>query len=108
MGVILLFFYGVTIGLTEHNYHLLSCHPFIYNEFYGIVKNKMKLVMINLIIRVLIGNDVWIGCNSTFCVAKMSVMAQLQELIRLSNTMFHHIDVENPAKLFVINFMKRL
>ena len=57
--------YGVTIGAPEHNYHLLTTHPFIYNDEYDLL-DKRDLVRNDKFDKPLvIGNDVWIGCNAT-------------------------------------------
>lgn len=57
--------YGVTIPPPEHNYHRLSLHPFIHLPNYGIFNDGEVIPsdMQNKPLR--IGNDVWIGCNST-------------------------------------------
>lgn len=56
--------YGVTIGPPEHNYHRMSTHPMIYDSFYEIFDNN--LVRNEKFDKpITIGNDVWIGCNST-------------------------------------------
>ena len=57
--------YGVTIGPPEHDYKRLSMHPMIYDRFYNIF-NSTDLIRNNKYDKELvIGNDVWIGCNST-------------------------------------------
>lgn len=57
--------WGVTIGGGEHDYHKITTHDFLYNtnshlnigiEGYKRFSKLMK-----------IGNDVWIGTNSTIC-----------------------------------------
>ncbi len=54
----------VTIGPANHNYSLPSTHSFLYNDF-----NKLKPLNYTGYDRFneecIIGNDVWIGCNST-------------------------------------------
>ena len=57
--------YGVTIGPPEHDYSLLSTHPFIYNSNYNILEKDNLLVNNKLSRTLYIGNDVWIGCNAT-------------------------------------------
>lgn len=57
--------YGVTIGPPEHNYHRLSLHPFIHLSNYGIFNNKEVIPSDKQGKPCKIGNDVWIGCNST-------------------------------------------
>lgn len=59
--------WGESIGGDNHNYHLLSTHPFYYNPAYGFTedweycekKNKEDADESPCII----GNDVWIGAN---------------------------------------------
>lgn len=57
--------YGVTIGAPEHNYHLLSTHPFIYNKGYGLLDDSQLIRNDKFDKPLVIGNDVWIGCNAT-------------------------------------------
>lgn len=57
--------YGVTIGPPEHDYTLVSTHPFIYDKYYDVIEEKDLLQNEKLVRPLLIGNDVWIGCNST-------------------------------------------
>lgn len=57
--------YGVTIGPPEHDYKRLTMHPFIYNAEYELLEDS-KLIRNNKFDKTCkIGNDVWIGCNST-------------------------------------------
>lgn len=57
--------YGVTIGPPEHDYKRMSMHPFIYSSEYDLIDND-KLLPNNKFDKICkIGNDVWIGCNST-------------------------------------------
>lgn len=57
--------YGVTIGPPEHDYKRLTMHPFIYNSEYELLDDS-KLIRNNKFDKTCkIGNDVWIGCNST-------------------------------------------
>lgn len=57
--------YGVTIGPPEHNYSRISTHPFIYDSFYEIFDKEETLLNEKIDRELEIGNDVWIGCNST-------------------------------------------
>ena len=57
--------YGVTIGPPEHNYRLLSSHPLVYDSYYGILNPEDLLSNSKLERKLEIGNDVWIGCNTT-------------------------------------------
>lgn len=60
---------GVIIGLGNHNYHNVSTHPFLYNDYYlkKITKKKVTLLQDGLVdknLKTEIGNDVWIGMNA--------------------------------------------
>lgn len=57
--------YGVTIGAAEHNYKLLSTHPFIYDHYYEIFDKDSVIRNDKFDKETIIGNDVWIGCNAT-------------------------------------------
>lgn len=57
--------YGVTIGPPEHNYKKLSTHPFIYDKFYDIIDEGELIPNDKFNKTLVIGHDVWIGCNST-------------------------------------------
>ena len=35
--------YGVTIGPPEHNYQMLSMHPFVYNKEYDLIEDSELL-----------------------------------------------------------------
>jgi len=52
---------NVTIGVSDHNYSVVSSHPFLFDKSYKLNKNppleKAKT-------RPIIGNDVWIGMGS--------------------------------------------
>ncbi len=60
---------GVIIGLGNHNYHNVSTHPFLYNDYYlkKITKDDFELLQTGLPDeeeKTVIGNDVWIGMNA--------------------------------------------
>lgn len=57
--------YGVTIGPPEHDYHKISTHPFLYDKRYEILENDKLLPVNKFNKQCKIGNDVWIGCNTT-------------------------------------------
>lgn len=57
--------YGVTLGPPEHDYSRLSTHPFIHDKFYNILDDEDLIPNDKLKRHLTIGNDVWIGCNST-------------------------------------------
>lgn len=56
--------YGVTIGPPEHNYKLLSTHPFIYRSKYDFFEDDEMIQEQRFEKKLNIGNDVWCGCNS--------------------------------------------
>lgn len=57
--------YGVTIGAPEHDYTRVSTHQFVYEPRYGLFDEDTDLRNEKFSLPVEIGNDVWIGCNST-------------------------------------------
>lgn len=57
--------YGCTIGPPEHNYVRPSTHPFIYDNYYSILEQEQLIRNDKFDKPLHIGNDVWIGCNST-------------------------------------------
>jgi len=55
--------WGVTIGPEEHDFNRVTNHSFLYStKSFKLIKNKMYSPFIK---ECTIGNDVWIGCNST-------------------------------------------
>lgn len=57
--------WGVTIGGANHDYRKLSTHDFYYNDFYGIKPIEEQPAYNRFKNKTKIGNDVWIGANST-------------------------------------------
>lgn len=57
--------YGVTIGPPDHNYRLPSSHPFVYSSDYHLLSIDDLYHFDKFSKESIIGNDVWIGCNST-------------------------------------------
>lgn len=60
---------GVIIGLGNHNYHNVTTHPILYNNYYmkKMTKENKELKQTGLIdtdVQTIIGNDVWIGMNA--------------------------------------------
>lgn len=56
---------GVKIGMDEHEYRIVSTHPFLYSKKFGsFVKQSNSLQKKH---RPIIGNDVWIGANAIVC-----------------------------------------
>lgn len=55
--------WGVTIGPEEHDFNRVTNHSFLYSvKSFQLVKEKVYSPFIK---ECTIGNDVWIGCNST-------------------------------------------
>lgn len=55
--------WGVTIGPEEHDFNRVTNHSFLYStKSFQLVKEKMYSPFVK---ECVIGNDVWIGCNST-------------------------------------------
>jgi len=57
--------YGVTIGAPEHDYSRASTHQFICDPKYGLYPEDSEIREEKFSKKLSIGNDVWIGCNST-------------------------------------------
>jgi acetyltransferase-like isoleucine patch superfamily enzyme len=51
---------NVRIGPVNHNYNLISTHPFLYNNFYNFIQENPVFPDNKAIIK----NDVWVGLNS--------------------------------------------
>ncbi len=57
--------YGCSIGPAEHDYRRITTHPFLYDSFYNILPKEILLDETLFEKELIIGHDVWIGCNST-------------------------------------------
>lgn len=57
--------WGITIGPGNHNYNRISSHDFLYNNFYNIKDKNNDDEYDRFGDECIIGNDVWIGANST-------------------------------------------
>ncbi len=57
--------YGVTIGAPEHDYTRVSTHQFIYEPKFGLFEEDLLIRKEKFALPLIIGSDVWIGCNST-------------------------------------------
>jgi len=55
--------WGVTLGPEEHNYSLVTNHSFLYSTKTFKISEKIHYSPFKK--KCTIGNDVWIGCNST-------------------------------------------
>lgn len=52
---------NVYISPFNHDHSFVSTHPFLFNDFYGMVNKSVKLTLNNK--KTIIGNDVWVGLN---------------------------------------------
>ena len=57
--------WGITIGPANHDYDYITSHDFLYNDFYKIKPENEQPIYDRFNERTKIGNDVWIGTNST-------------------------------------------
>lgn len=57
--------YGVTIGPPDHDYSMITTHPFIYDSSYEVFEKDEVLDTHKFDRLIEIGSDVWIGCNVT-------------------------------------------
>ncbi|UTM56559.1 hypothetical protein L4174_012095 [Photobacterium sp. CCB-ST2H9] len=57
--------WGVTIGAGEHDYTKITTHDFLYNTSYDL--NDETISYDRFSKKLVVGNDVWIGANSTVC-----------------------------------------
>ncbi|WP_285855697.1 CatB-related O-acetyltransferase [Paenibacillus camelliae] len=55
--------WGVSVGAAEHDFTRVTSHTFLYNTYDGL--NNDKVYYDRFLEETKIGNDVWIGCNST-------------------------------------------
>lgn len=55
--------WGVTIGAGEHDYKRITTHSFLYNNYDNLSEGKVYYNRFDKECK--IGNDVWIGANST-------------------------------------------
>ena len=57
--------WNCTIGPGEHDYNKITSHDFLYNDYNNLRPMKNPLPYDRYINKMVIGNDVWIGCNAT-------------------------------------------
>ncbi|WP_313504603.1 CatB-related O-acetyltransferase [Kaistella carnis] len=57
--------WNVTIGPANHDYKKFTSHDFLYNTFYDILEKDEDPIYNRFEKKTIIGNDVWIGANST-------------------------------------------
>ena len=57
--------WGVSIGPAEHDPTQITSHDFLYNDYYDLKPKDAKPAYDRFQKDTLVGNDVWIGANST-------------------------------------------
>ena len=57
--------WGVSIGPAEHDPSQITSHDFLYNDYYNLKPKEAQPAYDRFKKKTLIGNDVWIGANST-------------------------------------------
>lgn len=57
--------WGVSIGPAEHDPSQITSHDFLYNDYYDLKPTDVKPSYDRFQKDTLVGNDVWIGANST-------------------------------------------
>jgi acetyltransferase-like isoleucine patch superfamily enzyme len=100
--------WGVSIGPEEHDYNKLTNHSFLCStKMFNLSKNKFYNPFEK---NCEIGNDVWIGCNSTILrglkVGDGAIMEQIHLLIK----MFHHMQLllGLQQKSLNLDFLRKL
>jgi len=97
--------WGVTIGGAEHDYKKVTTHSFLYNDFYNLKPNDY-IAYDRFSKKCELGNDVWIGCNSTILRGvKISNGAVIgaNSLVNIDIPSYS-IAVGNPAKIVKFRF----
>ena len=57
--------WNCTIGPGEHDYNKITSHDFLYNDYNNLRPSNDPLPYNRFSKKMVIGNDVWIGCNAT-------------------------------------------
>ncbi|MFN5417574.1 MAG: CatB-related O-acetyltransferase [Flavobacteriia bacterium] len=100
--------WGVTIGPEEHDYSRLTNHSFLYStKSFQLVKEKKYSPFEK---ECIIGNDVWIGCNSTILRGVTIGDGAVIGANSLVNTDIppYSIAVGSPAKIIKFRFEKEI
>ncbi len=102
--------WGVTIGPANHDYKKITSHDFLYNDFYGIKPNDEPAAYNRFEKKTLIGNDVWIGANSTILngilIGDGAVIGA--NTIVTKDVPPYAIIVGNPGKVVKFRFEKKI
>lgn len=59
--------WNVSIGGANHDYHRITQHAFLYAKQFGMLDSEQNIGYDRFESDCVIGNDVWIGCNSVIC-----------------------------------------
>jgi len=100
--------WGVTIGGGEHDYKKITTHDFLYNSRYGF-ENICEHAYDRYSHSCNIGNDVWIGANSTIL---RGLTIANGAVIGANSVVTHDVPdyaivAGNPAKIIKYRFQKK-
>lgn len=100
--------WNVSIGGANHNYHRLSTHPFSFIKKYGFAESGGGYSSFEN--PLIIGNDVWIGCNSVILrgihIGNGAVIGAAAVVTK--DIPPYAIVVGNPAKVIKYRFSEQL
>lgn len=102
--------WGITIGPANHDYEYITSHDFLYNNFYDLMSKDDTPTYNRFNKRTKIGNDVWIGTNSTI----LNGLVIGDGAIIGANTIVtkdvppYAIVVGNPGKIVKFRFNKEI
>lgn len=98
--------WGVTVGAGNHDYNKISTHDFFYNDTYGIKPRGESPAYDRYKNKTIIGNDVWIGANSTIAngvkIGDGAVIGANSMVTK--NIPSYAIVAGNPAKILKFRF----
>ena len=100
--------WGVTVGGGEHDYKKITTHDFLYNSRYGL-ENFYEHSYDRYSQSCNIGNDVWIGANSTIL---RGLTIANGAVIGANSVVTHDVPdyaivAGNPAKIIKFRFQKK-
>jgi len=101
--------YGVTIGPPEHDYTILTTHPFLYDSRYEIFSKEEVMISHKFESPIEIGSDVWIGCNATIlrgCHIRHGAVVGANSLVKVDVPPYA-IVAGCPAKLIKFRFPEK-